>query len=173
MSGFRNFFRIGHSARKRHIPQSHSAVLKAGITHSWWVVVVSTGGKLRRETFLKSRRQDTKRPLQFSALSLTSRGGVKRLESDTRWRHLRPHRSRFFQYCHWLQRIDAQAEGCHRKRSVRSLRLIGLCPNPRFTHERFSKESGAMLSRIKEKSDASGNTLLAKTRIQRSCRSSV
>lgn len=36
--------------------------------------------KPRREIFLKSRRQDTKRPLQFSALSLTSRGGVKRLE---------------------------------------------------------------------------------------------
>lgn len=59
----------------------------------------------------------------------------------------------------------------------RSLRLSGLCPNPRFNALRFSGKSGRLCTNAKKKSIPSawthGITLPAKPRIQRSCRSSA
>ena len=157
---------------------NRAAVQETGAAHPGRVATLPAQGD-RSKRSSRNRRGEIQEGIYDILLSVwRPRLAGKDRRPDPCRRHLRPHRSRFLQHRHRLQRIHAQAKRCQRKRSVRSLRLIGLCPNPRFNAFKVFREEWCCMSKQKKKSDplpcpAYGITLPAKPHIGRSGRSSA
>ena len=160
--------------KQRHIPQDHRTVQKAVFADFGWVAAVSSErNRSKRSAWdCRSKIQESFHDFLLSVWHSGMEGQNRRSHSG--WCNLWPNCSRFLSVGNRLQGIDAQAKRCVGTLIRRSLRLIGLCPNPRFNAWRFSGKSDIC---DKQKRRAThvrhGITLPAKSRIRRSGRSSA